>query len=256
MESIFQSQSFITWSPSGSGHSTPVTSSPVGSGWKTGGGGGRAGTGAGAACWAAATGAAAAGRARTKPLPRPLFGDCQSWKWMICVSSSPGRPLLGDSWHIFKSSWTPSQNLQDIQIRIALVLQKKKSKKTFSTPTLRRPPRPKLVSSWKVDCQEMNNFFGANPFNNGGGPVLNLCWIFYLNVFKKVPFIDMPCIGAAIIIITIRKDCSICVMPKRSSFFRNTFQRKILQGKRTQVDAHLGNDWADEEENNNQPHVD
>ena len=133
----------------------------------------------------------------------------------------------------------------------------KKRKNIFGLPpTLRRPPRPKLVPSWKVDCQEMNNFFGPNPFNNGGGPVLNLCWIFYLNVFKKVPFIDMPCIGAAIIIITIRKDCSICVMPKRSSFFRNTFQRKILQGKRTQVDAHLGNDWADEEENNNQPHVD
>ena len=53
-------------------------------------------------------------------------GGCQSWRWRICVSSSPGRPLLGDSWHIFKSSWTPSQNLQDIQIRIALVLQKKK----------------------------------------------------------------------------------------------------------------------------------
>ena len=47
-------------------------------------------------------------------LGRSLYLDLcggQSWRWMICVSSSPRRPLLGDSWHIFKSSWSPSQNL-------------------------------------------------------------------------------------------------------------------------------------------------
>ena len=87
--------------------------------------------------------------------------------------------------------------------------------------------------------------FCLHPFDNGGGPgpVLKLGWIFYLKVFKKVPFIDMPCIGAAIIIINIRKDYSNCLMPKRNIyFFRKTFQIKILQGKGIQVDAHLGND--------------
>ena len=63
-----------TWSPSGSGHSTPVTSSPVGSGVKTGGGGGRAASGA----WVGWTATGSVWRARAKP--RPL---CKRDGWSL-----------------------------------------------------------------------------------------------------------------------------------------------------------------------------
>ena len=99
----------FTWSPSSSGHSIPVTSSPVGSGVKTGGGGGRVAAGA----WVGWAAAGAAWRARAKP--RPLLKRI-GWEHRPCAR--PGWwALVRDSWHILESSWSPSQHLSNNRFR-------------------------------------------------------------------------------------------------------------------------------------------